>query len=73
MPPVDVMSLGPDPKKQQPLDPDPLILIVPDALKQISRAGGDMNKVQRMFENAPKFRSNPDAVELAKKLYEEYG
>ncbi|MEV8117512.1 hypothetical protein AB0O69_21830 [Streptomyces xiamenensis] len=43
-----------------------------DALKQIARANGDISKIQRMFDNAPKFKNNPEAVARAISLYESY-
>ncbi|WP_139140903.1 hypothetical protein [Streptomyces oceani] len=43
-----------------------------DALKQIARVGGDMSKLEKMFENAPKFKDNPEAVQRAKQLYREH-
>ncbi|WP_461297412.1 hypothetical protein [Streptomyces harbinensis] len=43
-----------------------------DALKQISRANGDLKKLEPMFNNAPKFKNNREAVERAISLYESY-
>ncbi|MFE0688859.1 hypothetical protein ACFV0Z_12030 [Streptomyces xiamenensis] len=43
-----------------------------DALKQIARANGDISKIQRMFDNAPKFKNNPEAVARAISLHESY-
>ncbi|WP_059013501.1 hypothetical protein [Streptomyces specialis] len=44
-----------------------------DALKQIARANGDIDRLQKMFDNNPKFRENPQAVQRAIDLYREYG
>ncbi|WP_159941396.1 hypothetical protein [Nocardiopsis sp. FR6] len=44
-----------------------------DALKQMLRAGGNFDRIRVMFEKNPKFKNNPDAVERARKIYEEYG
>jgi len=43
-----------------------------DALKQISRVDGELNKLEKMFSNNPKFRNRPDAIEKAINLYRTY-
>ena len=42
------------------------------ALKEISKAGGDLGKLEKMFANAPKYKNNPESVQRAVELYRRY-
>ncbi len=43
-----------------------------NALKQIAANGGDISKCQKMFDNDPKFKNNPEKIQEALALYRTY-
>ena len=43
-----------------------------NALKLITKSGGDLSRCQRAFDNDPKFKNNPEKVEAALALYRTY-